>query len=186
MSRTGAAIEEARRAARAHLVPGLGRIQLAKLTPMRVQGFLREELVAGKGRPTVKQSLVTLRMALKQAVVWGLVPATPPHWSTASPTSPPNAAPSPQTSNAAFSRLRGATGSTSWSCSRTRPDCASLSSSACAGQTSIGVGRTKVYELLRVGAIESVRIGRCRRIPYTALAAYVDRLRDDASGYEVA
>ena len=54
-----------------------------------------------------------------------------------------------------------------------------------AGQL-IGVGRTKVYELLRVGAIESVRIGRCRRIPYTALAAYVDRLRDDASGYEVA
>ena len=28
----------------------------------------------------------------------------------------------------------------------------------------IGVGRTKVYELLRVDAIESVRIGRCRRI----------------------
>jgi integrase len=41
---------------------------------MRVQRFLREELAAGKGRPTVKQALVTLRMALKQAVVWGLVP----------------------------------------------------------------------------------------------------------------
>ncbi len=61
-------------AVRVHLVPGLGRVQLAKLTPMRVQRFLREELAAGKGRPTVKQSLVTLRMALKQAVVWGLIP----------------------------------------------------------------------------------------------------------------
>jgi integrase len=61
-------------AVRVHLAPGLGRIQLAKLTPMRVQRFLRDELAAGKGRPTVKQSLVTLRMALKQAVVWGLVP----------------------------------------------------------------------------------------------------------------
>jgi excisionase family DNA binding protein len=54
-----------------------------------------------------------------------------------------------------------------------------------AGQV-IGVGRTKVYELLRVGAIESVRIGRCRRIPHDALEAYVERLRDEASGYEVA
>ena len=61
-------------AVRVHLVPGLGRVQLAKLTPMRVQRFLRDELAAGKGRPTVKQALVTLRMALKQAVVWGLVP----------------------------------------------------------------------------------------------------------------
>jgi integrase len=61
-------------AVRVHLVPGLGRVQLAKLTPMRVQRFLRDELAAGKGRPTVKQELVTLRMALKQAVVWGLLP----------------------------------------------------------------------------------------------------------------
>jgi excisionase family DNA binding protein len=50
----------------------------------------------------------------------------------------------------------------------------------------IGVGRTKVYELLRCGHIESVRIGRCRRIPHDALKAYVKRLRDEHSGYEVA
>lgn len=61
-------------AVRVHLVPGLGRIHLAKLTPMRVQRFVRDELAADKGRPTVKQALVTLRMALKQAVMWGLVP----------------------------------------------------------------------------------------------------------------
>lgn len=48
----------------------------------------------------------------------------------------------------------------------------------------LGVGRTKLYELLRVGAIESVRIGRARRVPAEALHDYVARLRADASGYE--
>jgi excisionase family DNA binding protein len=48
----------------------------------------------------------------------------------------------------------------------------------------IGVGCTKLYELLRTGAIESVRIGRARRIPADALHDYVTRLRTDASGYE--
>lgn len=60
-------------AVRVHLVPGLGRVRLVTLTPMRVQRFLRDELAAGKGAPTVNQSLRTLRMALKQAVMWGLV-----------------------------------------------------------------------------------------------------------------
>ena len=49
----------------------------------------------------------------------------------------------------------------------------------------IGVGRSMIYELLRCGAIESVRIGRCRRIPSDALDAYVEYLREHASGYEV-
>jgi excisionase family DNA binding protein len=48
----------------------------------------------------------------------------------------------------------------------------------------LGVGRTKLYELLRVGAIESVRIGRARRVPADALHDHVTRLREDASGYE--
>ena len=50
----------------------------------------------------------------------------------------------------------------------------------------LGIGRTKVYELLRVGAIESVRVGGSRRIPAEALHAYVEWLRAEASGYEVA
>jgi excisionase family DNA binding protein len=29
----------------------------------------------------------------------------------------------------------------------------------------LGIGRSKVYELLRAGAVQSVRIGACRRIP---------------------
>ena len=43
----------------------------------------------------------------------------------------------------------------------------------------LAVGRTKIYELLRTGAIESVRIGAARRIPAAALTAYVDRLRQE-------
>jgi excisionase family DNA binding protein len=43
----------------------------------------------------------------------------------------------------------------------------------------LAVGRTKIYELLRTGALESVRIGAARRIPAAALTAYVDKLRRD-------
>ncbi len=41
----------------------------------------------------------------------------------------------------------------------------------------LGVSRTTVYELLNAEQIESVRIGRARRIPRAALVVYVDRLR---------
>jgi excisionase family DNA binding protein len=43
--------------------------------------------------------------------------------------------------------------------------------------TSLSICRTKVYELLRNGELESVRIGTSRRIPAAALAEYVERLR---------
>ncbi len=45
----------------------------------------------------------------------------------------------------------------------------------------LGVGRTKVYELLREGVLESVRIGASRRIPTAALEEYVAFLRAQAS-----
>jgi excisionase family DNA binding protein len=41
----------------------------------------------------------------------------------------------------------------------------------------LGIGKTKLYELLAAGEIESVLIGRCRRIPRPALDDYVVRLR---------
>jgi excisionase family DNA binding protein len=41
----------------------------------------------------------------------------------------------------------------------------------------LAICRTKVYELLREGELESVRIGSSRRIPAAALAEYVQRLR---------
>jgi excisionase family DNA binding protein len=41
----------------------------------------------------------------------------------------------------------------------------------------LGIGRSKLYELLAVGEVESVRIGKCRRVPLAALDDYVRRLR---------
>ena len=40
----------------------------------------------------------------------------------------------------------------------------------------LGIGRTKVYELMRSGALRSVKIGGLRRIPATALADFVTQL----------
>jgi excisionase family DNA binding protein len=44
----------------------------------------------------------------------------------------------------------------------------------------LGIGRTKVYELMRLGLIESVKIHGCRRIPTQAVHNYVERLRRGA------
>jgi excisionase family DNA binding protein len=40
----------------------------------------------------------------------------------------------------------------------------------------LAIGRTKVYELIREGKLESVRIGTCRRIPAQSLRTYVTEL----------
>jgi len=41
----------------------------------------------------------------------------------------------------------------------------------------LGIGRTLMYALVAAGEVESVRIGRLRRIPTDALDAYVSTLR---------
>jgi excisionase family DNA binding protein len=41
----------------------------------------------------------------------------------------------------------------------------------------LGIGRSKLYELLRTGVVPSIRIGTCRRIVALDLADLVDRLR---------
>ncbi len=41
----------------------------------------------------------------------------------------------------------------------------------------LGIGRSKVYELLSSGALASVRIGSCRRVPADALHSFVVDLR---------
>ncbi|MDN5914645.1 MAG: helix-turn-helix domain-containing protein [Pseudonocardia sp.] len=41
----------------------------------------------------------------------------------------------------------------------------------------LGVGRTLMYALVTAGEVESVRIGRLRRIPTDALDRYVSELR---------
>jgi len=39
------------------------------------------------------------------------------------------------------------------------------------------ISRSQLFELLALGEIESVKIGRLRRIPHDALVAYIKRLR---------
>ena len=44
----------------------------------------------------------------------------------------------------------------------------------------LGIGRSLMYRLVLSGAIESVRLGRLRRIPAECLGEHVRRLRDEA------
>lgn len=44
----------------------------------------------------------------------------------------------------------------------------------------LGIGRTLMYELLGSGQIESVHVGRLRRVPADSLAKFVERCRTNA------
>jgi len=48
------------------------------------------------------------------------------------------------------------------------------------GET-LGVGRSKVYELIASGKLPSIRIGASVRVPVAALRNWVDRQLDDRS-----
>lgn len=50
----------------------------------------------------------------------------------------------------------------------------------------LGVGRTLLYALVRSGDIESIAIGRLRRIPLDALDEFVSRLRAIARDHDTA
>jgi excisionase family DNA binding protein len=41
------------------------------------------------------------------------------------------------------------------------------------------IGRTTCYKLIRSGALESVPVGRLRRVPAEAIPEYVARLREE-------
>ena len=45
----------------------------------------------------------------------------------------------------------------------------------------LGVSRTKVYELMRSGALRSVRVGGLRRVPVAALNEFVTRIEEEAA-----
>ena len=45
----------------------------------------------------------------------------------------------------------------------------------------LGVGRSQMFELIGRGEVESIKIGRLRKIPADALTSYVERLRAEAS-----
>lgn len=45
----------------------------------------------------------------------------------------------------------------------------------------LGIGRSRLYELLASGQMSSVHIGRSRRVPAEALTAYVRDLHEEAT-----
>ncbi len=45
----------------------------------------------------------------------------------------------------------------------------------------LGIGRTRVYELMAGGVLTSVKIGASRRVPVDALREYVARLTGEAA-----
>jgi excisionase family DNA binding protein len=47
--------------------------------------------------------------------------------------------------------------------------------------TALGIGRSKVYELLQSGQLQSVHIGRCRRVPAEAVHSFAASLRQTTS-----
>jgi excisionase family DNA binding protein len=49
----------------------------------------------------------------------------------------------------------------------------------------LGLGRTKVYELIKLGEIPSVRISRARRVSGDAVTAFIARLTSPATGAAV-
>ena len=42
----------------------------------------------------------------------------------------------------------------------------------------LGVGRSRVYDLMRKRELMSVRIGKSRRVPVAAVRSYVERLTE--------
>lgn len=47
--------------------------------------------------------------------------------------------------------------------------------------TALGIGRSKLYELIQTDQLASVRIGSCRRVPADALKSFLQGLRDTTS-----
>ncbi|MBW8487251.1 helix-turn-helix domain-containing protein [Actinomadura parmotrematis] len=45
----------------------------------------------------------------------------------------------------------------------------------------LAISRSKLYELLAAGAIRSVRVDGSRRVPLSALNAYIDSLLEEAA-----
>lgn len=59
---------------RVHIVPGLGRIPLGKLTAQHIDGFLKDRGAHGLSPRTVQYLHAVIRRALNQALRWDLIP----------------------------------------------------------------------------------------------------------------
>lgn len=62
---------------RVHALPIVGKVSLAKLTPQQLSQLYGQRLAAGFSPRTVQFLHATLHSALKQAVLWGLLPRNP-------------------------------------------------------------------------------------------------------------
>src|ERR1700674_5569945 len=72
---------------RLHILPTLGRVRLAKLTPQHVQSLVTQKVREGRLAPrTIQYMHSVLRAALNQAVRWRMV-----HYNAAAMVSPPRA-----------------------------------------------------------------------------------------------
>jgi excisionase family DNA binding protein len=49
------------------------------------------------------------------------------------------------------------------------------------GAELLGVGRSQMFELIARGEVESIKIGRLRKIPRDAIDSYITRLRAEQS-----
>ena len=56
-----------------HLIPGIGQIQLEKLTAQRLQSWLTAHQQAGASARTIRYARAILRIALARALRWNLV-----------------------------------------------------------------------------------------------------------------
>ena len=45
----------------------------------------------------------------------------------------------------------------------------------------LSVGRTTIYELMASGELQSVNIGRCRRVPVSSLSSFASKLIGDVA-----
>ena len=48
----------------------------------------------------------------------------------------------------------------------------------------LSIGRTRTYELMALGALRSVTIGRSRRVPMSSIHEFVERLSKDGGASE--
>jgi excisionase family DNA binding protein len=67
---------------------------------------------------------------------------------------------------------------TTWSWHRSEEYMEKLLLSPEEAAEALGVGRSRVYDLMRTRQLLSVRIGKSRRIPVAAVHAYVERLTE--------
>jgi integrase len=62
---------------RCHATPALGTLPLEQVTPRHLQQLYSEMVKAGSGQGTVLQTHAVIHRALKQAVLWNLIPRNP-------------------------------------------------------------------------------------------------------------